>query len=268
VQTFAWRRPATVAEAVAALREAEDPKLISGGMTLIPTLKQNLAAPTDLVDLCAVLGLAGIGVESDRLVVGATTRHADVAESELVQEKIPALATLAGGIGDPCVRRRGTIGGSIANADPAADYPAGALGLDADIETSERRIKADDFFLGLFETALRDAEIVTAVRFKIPDRAHYIKFPHPVSGYAVVGAMVARYGAKVRVAITGAGPCAFRIPAMEAALEARFAADAIAAIAVDPAQLMGDMHCSAVYRAHVVGVLVRRAVAAIACDSI
>ncbi|HTH97121.1 MAG TPA: xanthine dehydrogenase family protein subunit M [Stellaceae bacterium] len=264
MQSFGWLRPRSVEEAAEALGNLEDPKLISGGMTLIPTLKQDLAAPSDLIDLGAVPGLAGISVEGDRLVIGAMTRHADVAASPIVREKILALAVLAGGIGDPAVRRRGTIGGSVANADPAADYPAGVLGLDAEVVTNERVIPADDFFVDLFETALGATEIVTAVRFRIPDQAHYIKFPHPVSGYAVVGLMVARLGNKVRVSVTGAGSHAFRVNEMEAALEASFKPEAVAGIIVDPDELMGDMHCSAGYRSHVLGVLAKRAVAAIA----
>jgi aerobic carbon-monoxide dehydrogenase medium subunit len=263
MQSFAWRRPAHIKEAVESLRSGVDPKLIAGGMTLIPTLKLNLAAPSEIIDLGCVPGLGGISLEGDRLVVGAMARHVEVAESMLVRAKARALATLAGGIGDPCVRRRGTIGGSVANADPAADYPAGVLGLDAEIETSDRRIAADDFFVGLFETALRPDEIVTAVRFRVPDRAHYIKFPHPVSGYAVVGVMVARFGGKVRVAVTGAAAHVFRILEMESKLESNFAPDSLAEVSIDPDELMGDMHCSAVYRAHVIGVLARRAVAAI-----
>ena len=264
MQAFAWRRPSTLAQAVESLRACAEPKLIAGGMTLIPTLKQNLATPSDLIDLACVPGLSGVTLDGDRLVIGAMTRHADVADSPLVREKASALAMLAAGIGDPCVRRRGTLGGSVANADPAADYPAGVVGLDAVVETNERQIAADDFFTDLFETALKADEIVTAVRFRIPDRAHYLKFPHPVSGYAVVGLMVARFGAKVRVAVTGAGSHAFRVTAMETALERRFASDSLSGIAVEPARLMGDMHCSAGYRAHVIGVLAKRAVAAIA----
>lgn len=262
MEAFAWRRPKSIEEAVCDLNDCDNPKLLAGGMTLIPTLKQNLAAPSHLVDLGHIIGLSDIRIEGDRLVIGAMTRHVDVAESDVVRRFIPALSTLAGGIGDPCVRRRGTIGGSLANSDPAADYPAGALGLAAEIETNERRIQADDFFLGLFETALGDSEILTAVRFAIPDQAHYIKFPHPVSGYAVVGVMVARYGNAIRVGITGAGPNAFRASEMEKALERSFSPDAIDSCALDPSDLLGDLHCSAVYRAHVAGVLVKRAVAA------
>jgi carbon-monoxide dehydrogenase medium subunit len=192
------------------------------------------------------------------------TRHVDVAASDVVKQAIPALAVLAEGIGDPAVRHCGTIGGSVANADPAADYPAGVLGLDAVIETTERRIPADTFFTGLFETALEPTEIITAVRFHIPDRAHYLKFAHPASGYAVVGVFVVRFGPAVRVAVTGAGPHAFRVTDMEKALAQKFSPEAIAGISVPPSELIGDVHCSAPYRAHVIGVLAKRAVGAIA----
>lgn len=260
---FTYYRPGDLAAAVARLRDADDPKLLAGGMTLLPTMKQRLAAPSDLIDLAAIPGLSGIRREGNELVIGAMTCHADVAASGVVKEAVPALASLAEGIGDPAVRHCGTIGGSVANSDPAADYPAGVLGLDATIETTERRIAADDFFVGLFETALEPTEIITAVRFRIPDDARYLKFPHPASGYAVVGVFVARFGPTVRVAVTGAGPHAFRVPEMEAALVRNFSPEAIASIAVSPGILMGDVHCSAEYRAHVIGVLARRAVAGV-----
>jgi len=196
------------------------------------------------------------------VVVRAMTPHAVVAASAEVQKALPALAQLAGNIGDPAVRHRGTIGGSVANSDPAADYPAGCVGLDATIVTNKRKIAADDFFLGLFETALEEGEVITSVRFKIPTRAHYMKFRHPASGYAVVGVMVAQYGSKARVAVTGAGPCVFRLSEMEAALEKSFAPSSIANIKVSAEQLMGDIHCSAEYRAHLITVYARRAVEA------
>jgi len=229
-------------------------------MTLLPTMKQRLAAPTEVIDLAGIPGLSGITLDGKDLVIGAMTRHADVAASDVVKQAIPALASLAEGIGDPAVRHCGTIGGSVANADPAADYPAGVLALDATIETTERRIAADDFFVGLFETALEPTEIITAVRFRIPDRARYLKFPHPASGYAVVGLFVARFGPTVRVAVTGAGPHAFRVPEMENALTQNFSPEAIASVKISPGVLMGDVHCSAEYRAHVIGVFARRAV--------
>jgi aerobic carbon-monoxide dehydrogenase medium subunit len=260
---FTYHRPRDLDAAVAQLRGAEEAKLLAGGMTLLPTMKQRLAAPSDVIDLAGIRGLAGITRDGNELVIGAMTRHADVAASEVVKQAIPALASLAEGIGDPAVRHCGTIGGSVANADPAADYPAGILALDATIETTERRIAAADFFVGLFETALQPAEIITAVRFRIPDRARYLKFPHPASGYAVVGVFVARFGAAVRVAVTGAGPKAFRVPEMEEALTRNFSPEAIASVQVPASTLMGDVHCSAPYRAHVIGVFARRAVSAL-----
>lgn len=264
MHNFIYHRAADLADAAAKLAAAEDPKLVAGGMTLLPTLKQRLAAPTDLIDLADVPGLRGITRADHELVIGAMTCHADVAASVVVRAAIPALATLAEAIGDPAVRHRGTIGGSTANADPAADYPAGIVGLDATVETIQRKIAADAFFTGLFETALEPGEIITAVRFKIPDRAAYLKFRHPASGYAVVGVMVARFGPDVRVAVTGAGPSVFRVGEMEAALQRQFSPDAIAAIKVPATSLLGDIHCSAEYRAHLVSVLAKRAVGAIA----
>ncbi len=257
---FTYHRPRDLNAAVTQLREAEEAKLLAGGMTLLPTMKQRLAAPSDVIDLAGIPGLAGIMRDGNELLIGAMTPHADVAASEVVRQAIPALASLAEGIGDPAVRHCGTIGGSVANADPAADYPAGVLALDAIVETTERRIAADDFFVGLFETALQPTEIITAVRFRIPDRARYLKFPHPASGYAVVGMFVARFGAAVRVAVTGAGPHAFRVPAMEEALARNFSPEAIASVKVPASKLMGDVHCSAAYRAHVISVFARRAV--------
>lgn len=264
MHNFTYHRPGDLASAAALLRGAEDAKLLAGGMTLLPTMKQRLAAPSDLVDLAGIAELRGIHLEDGELVIGAMTCHAEVAASSTVAQAIPALASLAEGIGDPAVRHCGTIGGSVANADPAADYPAGVLALNATIETTERRIEADRFFLGLFETALAPNEIIKAVRLRVPDRARYLKFPHPASGYAVVGVFVARFGPKVRVAVTGAGPCAFRIPAMEQALASDFAPTAISSIAVPSSELIGDIHCSAAYRSHVIGVLAQRAVSGIA----
>jgi aerobic carbon-monoxide dehydrogenase medium subunit len=260
---FNYHRAADVTEAAARLRDAGDAKLLAGGMTLLPTLKNRLAAPSDLIDLADIADLRGISVEPDAVVVKAMTPHAAVAASAEVQATIPALAALAGGIGDPAVRHRGTVGGSVANADPAADYPAAVVGLDGTVVTNERSIAGDDFFLGLFETALRPSEIVTAVRFRRPKRAHYLKFRHPASGYAVVGVMVAQFDAGVRVAVTGAGPSVFRVPAMEEALNKAFAPAAVANIKISPEKLMGDIHCSAEYRAHLITVQARRAVEAL-----
>ena len=264
MQEFNYHRPSSIADAANIIGELEDAKLLAGGMTLIPTMKQRLAAPSDIVDLSRIPELKGVRLDGKGVIIGAMTRHAEVAGSSLVLETIPALASLAGQIGDPAVRHRGTLGGSISNADPAADYPAAVVGLDAIVETNQRQIAGDDFFTGLFDTALEPGEIVTGVRFRAPDRANYQKFRHPASGYAVVGVMVARFGSNVRVAITGAGPSVFRVAEMEAALTKSFAIEAIASINIDANELLSDMHASAEYRAHVASVLAKRAVAAIA----
>jgi aerobic carbon-monoxide dehydrogenase medium subunit len=258
---FEYAKANSVDDAVSKLKSADDGKIMAGGMTLIPTLKQRLAMPSDVIDLAGVDNMADISVDGSTVTIGAMTRHADVAASDDVQKAISALAVLAGGIGDPAVRHRGTIGGSIANSDPAADYPAGVLGLNATVVTNEREIAADDFFTDLFETALNEQEIITAVRFPIPDRAGYIKFPNPASGYAVVGVMVAKFGDDVRVAVTGAGASAFRVPEMEVALAANFSADAVADISIPADDLNADIHASAEYRAHLVTVMAKRAVA-------
>ncbi|HLY46056.1 MAG TPA: xanthine dehydrogenase family protein subunit M [Stellaceae bacterium] len=260
---FDYTRPASLADAASRLGD-EDAKLVAGGMTLIPTLKLRLAKPSQLIDLGAVPGLTGITEDGDAVVIGAMTRHADVNRSAVVKRGVPALAALAGMIGDPAVRNRGTIGGSISNNDPAADYPAAVVALNATIRTNQREIAADQFFTGLFETALQPGEIVTAVRFPKVAQANYQKFRNPASRYAIVGVFVAKTPAGVRVAVTGAGPCVFRVPAMEAALARSFTADAIKDIAIPDTDLNSDIHASAEYRAHLVGVMARRAVAACA----
>ena len=258
---FDYAKANSVDEALDKLKAAEDGKILAGGMTLIPTLKQRLAMPSDLIDLGGIDDMAGISVDDSGVTIGAMTRHAVVAASEDVQKAIPALAVLAGGIGDPAVRHRGTIGGSVANADPAADYPAGVLGLNATVITNKREIAADDFFVDLFETALSKEEIIKAVHFPIPDRAGYIKFPNPASGYAIVGVMVAKFGSNVRVAVTGAGGSAFRVAEMEAALAANFSENAVASISIPDGDLNSDIHASAKYRSHLVTVMAKRAVA-------
>ncbi len=258
---FDYHRPTSLDDAAGRLSD-EDAKLVAGGMTLIPTLKLRLAKPTQLIDLGALPGLTGITEDGDSVVIGGMTRHADVNRSEVVKRVVPALAAMAGLIGDPAVRNRGTIGGSIANNDPAADYPAGVVALNATVRTNKREIAADDFFTGLFETALEPGEIVTAVRFPKVAMANYQKFRNPASRYAIVGVFVARTSAGVRVAVTGAGASVFRVPAMEAALTASFTADAIKDIAIPDDGLNSDIHASAEYRAHLVTVMARRAVAA------
>ncbi len=258
---FTYHRPESLEEAVSLIGQSEDGVYMSGGMTLIAALKQRLAAPTDVIDLSG-LGNRAISVGDGTITIGAGATHAEVAENADIGKAIPALAALAAGIGDPHVRHRGTIGGSIANNDPAADYPAALVGLKATVVTNTRRLAADKFFTGMFETALERGEIVTAVEFAVPRRAAYAKFPNPASRYAMVGVFVADHGDEVRVAVTGAGPGVFRHRAMETALSAEFTPEAIADIATDAGDLNEDIHASADYRAHLVGVMARRAVAA------
>jgi len=259
---FDYQRPQSVADAAKAIGGKDEAKLLAGGMTLIPTLKQRLAKPSDLVDLGRIAELKGIKRDGNAIVIGAMTRHADVAASDVVKSAIPALAALAGGIGDPQVRNRGTIGGSLANNDPAADYPAAVLGLNATVITNKRRISADDFFKGMFETALGQDEIITAVSFPVAEKAGYSKFPNPASRYAIVGVLVARTGGQVRVAVTGAGPVVFHQKEMEAALSRSFTPDAVANVKQSASGLNSDIHASAEYRAHLVTVMAKRAVAA------
>jgi aerobic carbon-monoxide dehydrogenase medium subunit len=259
---FNYHQAKSIDEAAKLVSGAEEGKLMAGGMTLIPTLKQRLAKPSDLVDLGKIADLKGIKKDGNNIVIGAMTRHFDVANSDVVKSAIPGLAGLAGHIGDPAVRNRGTIGGSIANNDPAADYPSSVLALNATIITNKRKIAADDFFKGLFETALEDGEIITAVSYPIPDKSHYMKFPNPASRYAIVGVFVAKTGNNVRVGVTGAGACAFRQKDMEAALSKNFSPDAIKDIKQDQNGLNSDIHASAEYRAHLVNVMARRAVQA------
>jgi carbon-monoxide dehydrogenase medium subunit len=242
----------------------EDAKLVAGGMTLLPTLKLRLAKPSELIDLADLGNLKGITEDGNAVVIGAMTRHADVNRSDVVKRIIPSLAAMAGGIGDPAVRNRGTIGGSIANNDPAADYPAAVVALNATVRTNKREIAADNFFTGMFETALEPDEIVTAVRFPKPDSGNYQKFRNPASRYAIVGVYMAKIGGNVRVAVTGAGPVVFRVPEMEAALAKSFSPDAIKDIKIPDDGLNSDIHASAEYRAHLVNVMARRAVQACA----
>ncbi|MFL2770969.1 MAG: FAD binding domain-containing protein [Rhodospirillaceae bacterium] len=257
---FEYKKASSVDDAKTLFGSADDATYMAGGMTLIPTLKQRLAMPSDVIDLQDIASLKGVTVESGFVSIGAMTPHADVAASIKVQESIPALAALANLIGDPQVRNRGTLGGSIANNDPAADYPGAVLGLNATIHTNNRAIPADDFFTGMFETALEDGEIITKVVFPIPDKAAYKKFPNPASRYAIVGAFIAKTNDLVRVAITGAGPTVFRIIEMEKALTTNFNAEVIKEITVSQDSLNADLHASAEYRAHLIGVMVGRAV--------
>ena len=258
---FVYQKASSVDDAKKKLQAAEEGKYMSGGMTLLPTLKQRLAKPSHVIDLGGLNDLAGIEVTKDSVTIKAMTRHAVVAASPEVKKAIPALAKLAGGIGDPMVRNRGTIGGSLANNDPAADYPAAVMGLGATIHTDKRTIPADSFFKGLFETALEAGEMITKVVFPIPDKAGYMKFPNPASRYCVVGVMVSQKGNAVRVGVTGAGACAFRVKAMEDALAKSFAPESVANIAIPDKDLNSDIHASAEYRAHLVTVMAKRAVA-------
>jgi aerobic carbon-monoxide dehydrogenase medium subunit len=260
---FKFQRPGTVRQAANILAKIEDAKIVAGGHTLIPVMKQRLAQPGTIVDISRVEGLNAIEMKGRSLVIGATARHRDVANSAVVGEAIPALAYLAGLIGDPAVRHRGTIGGSLANNDPTADYPAACLALDATIVTNKRRIKADEFFQGLFTTALAPDEIITRVMFPLPKKAAYQKFRNQASRYALVGVFVARRPSEVRVAVTGAGgDGVFRVTAMEEALKKRFSPKSLDGITVSADGLNSDIHGSAEYRAHLIGVLARRAVEA------
>lgn len=259
---FTYSRARSLSDAVSLVAKTHDAKILAGGQTLIPTMKLRLADPKALIDISGLKELAFIRLDKDALVIGAATTHTNVAASADIQKAIPALARLAGEIGDPAVRHMGTIGGSLANNDPAADYPAAALGLGATIKTTKRTLAADDFFTGLFSTALEDGEILTEVSFPLAEKAGYAKFPNPASRYAMVGVFVAKRKDGVRVAVTGAGSCVFRVPAMEAALAARFVPEAVAAIKIPPDDLNSDLHGSAEYRAHLVTVMAKRAVAA------
>ncbi len=257
---FNYHKPGSVSEAAGLFREADDPMYLSGGMTLIPTMKQRLAAPTDLIDLSAIDELEGIQVDGDNVRVGAFTLHNQVARSAGIQERLPVLAQLAGMIGDNQVRNRGTLGGSVANSDPAADYPAAVVGLGATVHSNDRSLSGDAFFQNLFETALRPGEIITHVDFPVPDRAAYRKFPNPASRYAVVGVLIADFDGTIRVGVTGAGPCAFRASGIEELLNTRLDPDALNGVEVPDAGFNSDLHASAEYRAHLVKVMAKRAV--------
>ena len=259
---FQYSKAKSAADAAQQASADADAKIVAGGMTLIPTLKQRLAKPTKLIDLNGIADLVGIKKEGNGVVIGAMTKHAAVARSKDVKEVIPALAELAGMIGDPAVRNRGTIGGSIANHDPAADYPAGCLALGATITTNKRKIAADDFFTGMFSTALEDGEIVTSVTFPKADKAAYMKFRNPASRYAIVGVFVAKTGNDVRVAVTGAGAGVFRCKPIEDALKKSFLPAAVEGIKIPSDGLNSDIHASAEYRAHLITVMAKRAVVA------
>src|SRR5262245_3680062 len=260
---FTYHRATGLRHAANMLEKLEEAKLLAGGQTLLPTMKQRLASPNNIIDLGQVEGMAGITQAGRSLTIGAMARHNDVHNSPVVQQAIPALAYLAGLIGDPAVRHRGTIGGSVANNDPNADYPAACLGLGATIVTNKRKIGADEFFKGLFETALEPNEIITKVQFPKVNKAAYVKFPNPASRYALVGVFVSKRGSEIRVAVTGAGANGvFRVSAFEQALKKRFGVKSLEGLSVPADGMASDIHGSAEYRAHLIGVLARRAVAA------
>ncbi|HKA43115.1 MAG TPA: xanthine dehydrogenase family protein subunit M [Burkholderiales bacterium] len=263
MHAFEYHRPKSMKDALSLLRKVDNAKPLAGGQSLVAALKLRLAKPGALVDLGALEELGGIKLEGGTLTIGALTRHSDVAGSKDVAIGIPALARLAGGIGDRQVRNQGTLGGSLANNDPAADYPAAALGLGATIKTNKREIAADKFFTGLFETALRPGEVIVSVSFPLPKRAAYVKFRNPASRFALVGVFVSESAGTVRVAVTGAGQDGvFRAKTMEKRLAENFSPDAIAKVRISADDLSSDVHASAEYRAHLVTVLAQRAVAA------
>jgi aerobic carbon-monoxide dehydrogenase medium subunit len=260
---FKYHRPETVRQAANLLIKNEDAKFVAGGHTLIPVMKQRLAAPPHIIDLSHIQGLDGIEIKGRSLVIGALAKHADVATSAIVGEAFPALAELAALIGDPAVRHKGTIGGSLANNDPTADYPAAVLAMGATIVTNKRKLKSEEFFQGLFTTALEPDEIITKVAFPLPKKAAYIKFRNQASRYALVGVFVAKRPSDVRVTVTGAGSeGVFRVEAFEQALQKRFSPKALEGLTVPAEGLNSDLHGSAEYRAHLIGVLAKRAVEA------
>jgi carbon-monoxide dehydrogenase medium subunit len=261
VYSFNYVKPGSLKEVSDFLQANPDAKALAGGMTLIPTLKARLAQPSHLVDIAALEELKGIEVKGRTLVVGAGMRHSEVARSARVKEAIPALADLAHHIGDPAVRNSGTIGGSVANNDPAADYPAAVLGLGATVVTNQREIAADDFFQGMFTTALEPAEIIVCLAFPLPKRAAYQKFAHPASGYAMTGVFVAETANGIRVAVTGAGPGVFRWTEAEAALTKQMSVDAVASLRMPADGMNEDIHGTREYRANLVNVCAKRAVA-------
>ncbi len=262
MHAFEYHRPTTMKEAASLLRKMENARPLAGGQSLIPALRLRLARPAALIDLGAIEELRGLRLEGGTLTIGALTRHSEVAASKDVAIGIPALARLADGIGDRQVRNLGTLGGSLANNDPAADYPAAVLGLGATINTSKRAIAADKFFTGMFETALKPGEVIVSVSFPLPKRASYVKFRNPASRFALVGVFVSESAGVVRVAVTGAGSSVFRVKPMEKRLTENFSPDAIAKTRVSPEDLNSDLHASAEYRAHLITVLAQRAVVA------
>jgi carbon-monoxide dehydrogenase medium subunit len=262
MHAFEYHRPASMKDALSLGAQKPEGRFLAGGQSLVQAMKLRLSSPTDLIDLASIGDLKALTADANSVTVGAMVRHADVAGSSAVQKTIPALAQLAGMIGDRQVRHMGTIGGSLANSDPAADYPAAVLGLGATITTNKRKIEADKFFKGLYETALEPGELITQVSFPAPKRAAYMKFKNPASRFALVGVFVADFGGNVRVGVTGAGASAFRQTEMEKALTQKFAPESVAGIKVKPDGLNNDLHASPEYRAHLVTVMCKRAVEA------
>ncbi len=257
---FSYIRPRSLQEASAFLAANPEAKLLAGGMTLIPTLKQRLAQPSHLVDIARLAELRGLSAVDGQIVIGAAIRHGEIETSPLVNKALPALAYLASQVADPQVRNMGTIGGSVANNDPAADYPAAVLALDATVTTNRRDIAAGDYFQGLFATALEPGEIVIRISFPVPRRAAYARFSHPVSGYAMAGVFIAETSGGIRVAVTGAGPGVFRWHDAEAALARDCSAGAIDKLALDCESFSRDIHGTPEYRANLVKVMTKRAV--------
>jgi carbon-monoxide dehydrogenase medium subunit len=262
MHAFEYHRPASMKDALALAAQKSEGRYLAGGQSLVQAMKLRLSSPTDLIDLASLGDLKGLSADASSVTIGAMVRHAEVAGSAAVQKAIPALAQLAGTIGDRQVRHMGTIGGSLANSDPAADYPAAVLGLGATITTNKRKIEGDKFFKGLYETALEPGELITQVSFPVPRRAAYMKFKNPASRFALVGVFVADFGNTIRVGVTGAGACAFRQAEMEKALAQKFAPESVAGIKIKPDGLNNDLHASPEYRAHLITVMCKRAVEA------
>jgi carbon-monoxide dehydrogenase medium subunit len=263
MHAFQYHRPSSTKDALSLGKQKSDGRYLAGGQSLVQAMKLRLSSPSDLIDLGTLKDLAGIKVSGSAVEIGAMTRHAEVAHSAEVRKAIPSLAALAAMIGDRQVRHMGTIGGSLANSDPAADYPAAVLALNATLTTNKRKIPGDQFFKGLYETALEPGELITSVSFQAPKRGAYMKFRNPASRFAMVGVYVADFGSgNVRVGVTGAGPSAFRQTEMEKALSSKFAPESVASIKVKPDGLNNDLHASPEYRAHLITVMAKRAVEA------
>jgi carbon-monoxide dehydrogenase medium subunit len=259
--SFEYQRATDPQAAAAAIAADSDAKFIAGGQSLLPTMRLRLAQPSQLIDVTRIPALKSITVDANTVKIGAAVCHADVAEHAELRRVLPALAELAAHIGDRQVRALGTLGGSLANNDPAACYPAAAMGLDATIVTQRRRIASSDFFVGMYETALEPDELIVAVEFPVPERAAYEKFRNPASHFALVGVFVAKFASGVLVAVTGAAASVFRVPELESALSPNFTPEAARAVSLSAANLNDDMHASAEYRAHLIPVLAARAVA-------